>query len=117
VSFAAITLSVASNECLLSFISSSTQSGNFWVHPRKTPRTTVKCVLLRGSARPYTAADTVQTLQKLHFHVLEHSLHSPELVPSDYLSGVLKNALKGCDHDLNEAVHMWLLASSIFFFH
>jgi hypothetical protein len=36
VSFAAITLCVASQPCLLFFIVSlSTQSGNFWIHPRK----------------------------------------------------------------------------------
>jgi hypothetical protein len=35
VSFAAITLCVASQRCvLLLFISLSTQSGNFWIHPR-----------------------------------------------------------------------------------
>jgi hypothetical protein len=45
VSFAAITLCVASQECLLLYISLSTQSGNFWLHPRK-------CSTDSGSALP-----------------------------------------------------------------
>jgi hypothetical protein len=34
VSFAAVILYMLFSECLLLFISLSTQSGNFWIHPR-----------------------------------------------------------------------------------
>ena len=78
-------------------------------------------LLLHDNARPHTAAHTIQTLQKLHFEVLEHPPYSPDLAPSDYhLFGPLKDALRGrcfaTDQQVKEAVHMWLNAQQKTFF-
>jgi hypothetical protein len=51
VSFAAITLVLLLSECLLMFISLSTQSGNFWIPPRTSlsfPITTAPTLLVTG---------------------------------------------------------------------
>jgi hypothetical protein len=54
-------------------------------------------MLLHDNTCPCTAAHTVQTLQQLHFEVLEHTLYSPDLVLSDcHLFGPLKNAFRSC---------------------
>jgi hypothetical protein len=48
VSFATVTLCAALNECLLLlFISLSTQSGNFWIHPRKVTTSQTRGQTLR----------------------------------------------------------------------
>ncbi|KAK8406844.1 hypothetical protein O3P69_007418 [Scylla paramamosain] len=53
-------------------------------------------LLLHDNARPHTAVHTINTLQELHFEVLEHPAYSPDLAPSDYhLFGPLKDALRG----------------------
>ena len=53
-------------------------------------------LLLHENARPHTAIDTLQTLVKLRFTVLEHPAYSPDLAPSDYhLFGPLKDVLRG----------------------
>jgi histone-lysine N-methyltransferase SETMAR len=70
--------------------------------------------LLHDSARPHTAAHTVETLRHLNMDVLEHPPYSPYLAPSDYhFSGPLKDALRGrhfaSDQELKEVVHAWLV--------
>jgi histone-lysine N-methyltransferase SETMAR len=65
-------------------------------------------VLLHDGVCPNTAADTVQTLQQLHFEGLKHPPYSPGLAPLDCnLFGLLRNALGGrrfaSDHLLKEA--------------
>jgi histone-lysine N-methyltransferase SETMAR len=67
--------------------------------------------LLHDSARPHTAAHTVETLQKLKFEALAHPLYSLNLAPSDYhLFSPLKEALRGrqftSDQEMKEAVHV-----------
>ena len=78
-------------------------------------------VLLHDNTCPYTAAHTVETLQKLKFEVLAHPPYSPNLAPSDYhLFGPLKEALRGrqftLDQELKEAGHAWLTAQPKTFF-
>jgi hypothetical protein len=63
VSVAAITLCDASHRVLIVIAITyfiMTQSGNFWIHPRKlskiyfeTPLNTVRCIVRRGSNRVY----------------------------------------------------------------
>jgi hypothetical protein len=51
-------------------------------------------VLLHDNAHPHTAAQTVETLKKLNFEVLQHLQYSPDLAPLDYdLFGPLKEAV------------------------
>ena len=78
-------------------------------------------MLLHDNARPRTAAQTVETLQKLKSEVLALPPYSPELAPSDYhLIGPLNKALRGrrftSDQELKEAVHGWLAARPKTFF-
>ena len=48
-------------------------------------------VLLHNNAHSHTAAQTVETLKKLNFEVLEHPPYSPDLAHLDYhLFGRLK---------------------------
>jgi hypothetical protein len=81
-----------------------------------TPWTVVtKCVLLDDNAHPHTA-DQFQTLQQLHFEILEHPTYSSDIVPSDYhLFESLKNSLRGRHlpqtmSRRRQAVHTWLAA-------
>jgi histone-lysine N-methyltransferase SETMAR len=41
-------------------------------------------VLLHDNARPHTAAQTVQLLQRFRWEIFDHPLYSPDLAPSDY---------------------------------
>ncbi|PNF38238.1 hypothetical protein B7P43_G11812 [Cryptotermes secundus] len=57
--------------------------------------------------------NTIETINHLGFHVLEHPAYSPDLAPSDYnLFGLLKDALRGCRFSTDKvvwgAVHKWL---------
>jgi hypothetical protein len=53
-------------------------------------------LLLHSNARPYTAAATVITIQKLKFETINYPSYSPDLTPSDYhVSGMFKEALQG----------------------
>ena len=70
------------------------------------------CQLLLN-ARPYAATKTIETIGQLSFEMLQHSVNSPDLAPSDYnLFGSLKDDLRGCqfftDEAAREAVHKWL---------
>jgi hypothetical protein len=48
-------------------------------------------LLLHNNAHPYTAALTLESLMKLKWEVLEHLVHSPGLMTSDFhLFGPLK---------------------------
>jgi histone-lysine N-methyltransferase SETMAR len=73
-----------------------------------------KTVLLRhGNSRPFAAAATIETIQKLNFELLPHPPFSPHLVPSDYhLFGSLKKELRGSrfgsDEKVKQAVRTWL---------
>jgi hypothetical protein len=52
-------------------------------------------LLLHYNAHPHIAAQTVETLKKLNFKVLEHPTYSPDIAPLDYhLFGPLKQDLK-----------------------
>jgi hypothetical protein len=67
-------------------------------------------VLLHDIAHPHTAAHTVQTLEQLHYEVLEYPPYNSDLALSGYhLSGPLKNASRGChfasDHEKKEEMH------------
>jgi hypothetical protein len=51
---------------------------------------------------------------KLSFMVLKHPSHNPDLVPPDqHLSSPLKDAFRGkhfiSDHEMKEAVHVWIV--------
>jgi histone-lysine N-methyltransferase SETMAR len=68
---------------------------------------------MHDSARPHTAARTLETLRKLKWEVMEHPAHSQDLALSDFhLFGLLKEALGGrifrCDKDVKNAVRQWL---------
>ena len=72
-------------------------------------------VLLHYNACPHTAAPTVETLKKLNFELLEHSLYSSDLAPSDYnLFCPLEQVLRGrpftTDQQLKETVQAWLVS-------
>jgi histone-lysine N-methyltransferase SETMAR len=61
--------------------------------------------------------DTVQTLVKLGFEVLDHPAYSPVLPPSDcHLFGRFKDIAMGrrftSDEEVKEAVHEWLATKS-----
>jgi hypothetical protein len=50
--------------------------------------------LLHENPSPHTAAVTTETLKKMHWEVLPHSIYSPDLALSDYhLFGPLENTL------------------------
>jgi len=52
-------------------------------------------VLLHDNDRLHTAAQAVETLQKLKFEVFAYPPYSPDLTPSDYhLFGPLKETLR-----------------------
>jgi hypothetical protein len=96
-----------------------------WIERFKNGRTSVKHG--EGTGRQSTSItdadmervygmilqNTVETLKKLNFEVLEHPLYSLELTPSDYLFGPLKQACRGrrftTDQQLNVTVHAWLV--------
>jgi len=66
-------------------------------------------VLFHYNACLHTAADTVESLNKLNFEVLEHLPYSPDFAPSDYhLFGPPKQVLSGrrftADQQLKETV-------------
>jgi hypothetical protein len=72
-------------------------------------------VLFHYNACLHNAAHTVETLKKLNFELLEHSLYSSDLAPSDNnLFGPLKQVLRGrpftTDQQLKETVHAWLVS-------
>ena len=72
-----------------------------------------KVLLNHDSARPLTAAVTVEAVQQLGLELLQHSPYSLYLVPSDYhIFGPLKEALRGrrftSDEEVKEAVRTWL---------
>jgi len=68
-----------------------------------------RVLLLHNTARPHTAARTVDTRRALKFEVLKHPPYSPELAPSDFhLFGPKKEHLRGQkfadDNEVMEAV-------------
>jgi hypothetical protein len=73
--------------------------------------------LLHHNAHPHTA----EILCQLNF-ILKHSPHSPDLVtPSDcHLFGPFRDTLRGynfiSDHEVKEAVHVWLVIQPETFF-
>ena len=79
-------------------------------------------VLLHDNARPHTAAQSVVTLKKLNFEVVEYFPYGPRLVPSDYhlfvpLKQDLRNRRFTTDQELKATVHAWLLCQpKIFLF-
>jgi len=70
-------------------------------------------LLLHDNARPHTAQQTQETIEKLHWTLLDHPPYSPDLAPSDYhLFGPLKNHLGGKhfadDGEVEREVRRWL---------
>ncbi|UYV65300.1 hypothetical protein LAZ67_3003870 [Cordylochernes scorpioides] len=66
----------------------------------------IKGVLfLHDNARTHTSCETVSTIIKFSFEVLEHPAYSPDPAPSGYfLFGLLKKELKGKRFDSDEDV-------------
>jgi hypothetical protein len=80
-----------------------------------------RALLLHDSARPNTAAHTVDALRALKFEVMKHPPYIPELAPSDFhLFGPMKEHLRGQkfadDNDVMEVVQSWLKATPKSFF-
>jgi hypothetical protein len=69
-----------------------------------------KTVLLRhGNARPFAAAATIETIQKLNFELLPHPPYSPHSYsPSDSLKKALRRSRFGSDEKVKQAVLTWL---------
>ena len=70
------------------------------------------CQLLLN-ARRYVTTKTIKTIGQMSFEMLQYSVYSPDLAPSDYnLFGSLKDDLQGCqfftDEAARKAVHKWL---------
>jgi histone-lysine N-methyltransferase SETMAR len=80
-----------------------------------------RVLLLHDSARPHTAAHTVDTLSALKFEVLKHPPYRPDLAPSDFhLFGPMKEHLR-CrkfvdDNEVMGAVQSLLQATPKSFF-
>jgi histone-lysine N-methyltransferase SETMAR len=68
---------------------------------------------LHENARPYTANQTVKTVNELGFELVEHPPCSPGLAPRDFhMFGPMKTFLKGrsflSDEEAIDAVQNWL---------
>jgi len=91
-----------------------------WLSAQNGGRLTQGVLLLHDNARPHMAHLTINTIRQLNWEVLEHPAYSPDLAPSDFQFGLLKNALRGrrfaADDEVKEAVHDWLRSQPQTFF-
>jgi histone-lysine N-methyltransferase SETMAR len=73
------------------------------LHEKRPKKKTV--ILQHDKMGAYTACLTLKTIQKNSWELLSHPPYSPDLAPSDYyLFGPLKEHLRGCHYENDEAV-------------
>jgi histone-lysine N-methyltransferase SETMAR len=81
----------------------------------------IRVLLLHDSARPHSAAATVNLLNSWDREILPHPPHSPDLASSNFhLFPKMKKHLRGqrfhSNEDVQNEVKEWLRAQNAFFF-